>query len=173
MLCRLASAPSGVLQAVVNHYPSRSLYPGASLSSWPAGRTLKALLLVGTLNWSSSILSERLPWKQCGVSSFWMTTVPKQVGREKPQKSETLMCKELCRKHFIVKKNGNLLPPSEVWQHLGKIGHTHQKCALPFEETMNKWEMWLLQLWVIQSRGPLCGWVFEKDDHCHWKPKKA
>lgn len=59
MSCHLASAPSVVLQAVVNHYPSHSLYPGASLSSQPAGRTLKALLLVGTLSWSSFILSKR------------------------------------------------------------------------------------------------------------------
>lgn len=142
MSCCLASAPSGVLQAVVNHYPSRSLYPGASLSSRPAGRTLKALLLVGTLNWSSSILSERIPCKQRGVSfqfffPFWITTVPKQVCQEKSLRKVWHWCaKSSVKNIFLLKKKSSV-----VWQHWRKIGHTHQKCALPFEKPWTKWEM--------------------------------
>lgn len=136
MSCRLASAPSGVLQAVVNHYPRRSLYPGASPSSRPAGRTLNALLLVGTLNWSSSILSERIPCQQRGVLFFSFffffilndNSAKAGVPREKPQESITLMCRELCRKHFLLNKkkgicNHHLQFDSTVenWSHTPEV----------------------------------------------------
>lgn len=47
MSCRLASAPSGVLGAAVNHYPSRSLYPGASPSSRASWEDFKSSAVGG------------------------------------------------------------------------------------------------------------------------------
>lgn len=182
MSCRLASAPSSVLRAVVNHYPCRSLYPGASLSSRPAGRTLKALLLVGTLNWSSSVLSERIPCEQRGGILyirflFWMTTGLKQVCQEKSPRTVWDWCTGssgenlYCKKKKKEKKETEFANTLCSLTALGKIGHK----IGPFEKPWTSGKLFpqysqlfqqLLWLWVSQSSGSLCGWDSEKDDHC-------
>lgn len=183
MSCRLASASSSMLHSVVNHYPSPPLHPGASLSL-PAPRASSSVLsgspelelreryihrcfsLVKTSQTCSYV-----PCLQCCLFNtfFSLKTVPKQVSQEKcPRKVWHRFCMSY-REHFWKQSFTKREPPAalcNLTEEFGKIGHIHQKCALPFEKPWTSGELFLkyfqlfeLLHWLrfIQSEGPLCG----------------
>lgn len=124
MLCRLASASSGMLHSVVNHCPSPPLDPGASLSlpdlrtqssvfsgsSESELREKKPLCYIGHVR--NVLPSQTYSYVPClqHVLFFIFSGTERMLGkpREMPQENVTLMCmsdREDFWKHFFTKRD--------------------------------------------------------------------
>lgn len=154
MLCRLASAASSLLRSAVNHCPSPPFYPGASLFL----TALKGLVYVWALQECSGIprttsslessvrnvlLSQKYSYcNVCNVVRSIFSPVFKRVNSREAKNNIPGIhgtevgerWEDVCKQSFTKGTSDPPAAPLHLTDESGKIGHTHQKCALPSDK---------------------------------------